>query len=119
MFAKKSFNLLFVVGSIIISGQFIVQLNKHPEYFHTIRNEAIGYILVSIAFILIPLLFFSGKLLQVKNNGLRQLSVLGASLSAKFEHEWVNDSPIDTRLDEHKSDPSLLYDYAGMYDLLQ
>ena len=119
MLAQKSFNLLFVVGSIIISGQFILRLNKHPDQFHAIRNEAIGYILISIAFILIPLLFFSGKLLKVKNKGLQQLSVLSASLSAKFEHEWVNDSPIDTRLDENKSDPSLLFDYAGMYDLLQ
>lgn len=119
MLAQKSFNLLFVVGGIIISGQFIVRLNKHPEYFQTIRNEAIGYILISIAFILLPLLFFSRKLSKVRNKGLRQLSVLGASLSAKFEHEWLNDSPIDTRLDENKSDPSLLFDYAGMYELLQ
>ena len=119
MLAQKSFNLLFVVSAIVLSGQFIVQLNKYPEHFEVIRNEVIGYILVCIAFILIPLLFFSGKLLRVKNNGLHQLSVLAASLSSKFEREWINDSPVDDRIEESKSDPSLLFDYAGMYEQLQ
>ena len=119
MLAQKSFNLLFVVSAIVLSGQFIVQLNKYPEHFEAIRNEVIGYILVCIAFILIPLLFFSGKLVRVKNSGLHQLSVLGATLSSKFEREWINDSPVEDRLDENKSDPSLLYDYAGMYENLQ
>ena len=119
MLAQKSFNLLFVVGAIIISGQFIVQLTKYPDHFEAIRNEVIGYVLVCIAFILIPLLFFSGKLLRAKNIGLHQLSVLGASLSCKFEREWIKDSSIDDRIEESKSDPSLLYDYAGMYEQLQ
>ena len=119
MLAQKSFNLLFVVSAIVISGQFIVELIKHPDQFEAIRNEVIGYILVCIAFVLIPLLFFSGKLLRVKNNGLHQLSVLAASLSHKFEREWINDSPVEDRIEESKSDPSLLYDYAGMYEQLQ
>jgi hypothetical protein len=119
MLAQKSFNLVFVVGSVVLAGQFMVRLSKHPEYFDATRNEAIGYIILSIFFILIPLLFFAGKLTRIKYEGLQRLSFLGATLSQKFEREWVNDLPIEKRLEEKQVDPSLLFDYSGMYDQLQ
>ena len=79
----------------------------------------IAYIIISIVFILVPLMFFSRKLIQIKHDGLQRLSALGATLSGKFEREWMNDLPIDKRIDENKVDPSMLFDYAGMYDQLQ
>ncbi len=119
MMAQKSFNLVFVVGSVVLSGQFIAQIIEHPDFFKTIRGEAIAYIVISISFILMPLLFFTGKLYKTKNDGLLQLGILGAALSGKFDRKWVNDLPAEKRIEEKEVDPSILFDYAGLYDMLQ
>jgi hypothetical protein len=119
MIAQRSFNLIFVAGSIVISGQFIAQIIQDPDSFNAIRVEGIGYIIICIFCILIPLLFFTGKLSKTKNEGLLHLSNLGAELSRKFEREWVNDLSIERRIEEQQVDPSLVFNYAGMYDSVQ
>ena len=119
MLAQRSFNLIFVAGSVVISGQFIAEIIDQPDTFNVIRNKVIGYIIICIVFIFIPLLFFTGKLFTTKYKGLTRLSILGATLSRKFEGEWVNDLPIEKRIEESKVDPSMLYDYFGLYEALQ
>lgn len=119
MLAQRSFSLVFVAGSVVISGELIAQLREHPDLFETIRGEGIAYIVISLVFILIPLLFFTAKLFKTKNEGLLYLSKLGATLSGKFEREWVNDLPIEKRIAAQQVDPSMVYDYSGVYDSVQ
>ncbi len=119
MLAQRSFSLIFAAGSIVISGQFIAQLLEHPDSFNSIRSGAIGYIVVCVVFMLIPLIFFTGKLYKTKNDGLLYLSNLGATLSRKFEREWINDLPIEKRIVEKHVDPSMVYDYSGIYESVQ
>jgi hypothetical protein len=72
-----------------------------------------------IVFILIPLLFFE-TIIKIKNAGLLQLGKLGATLSRKFEREWwVNDFQGEKGTEEQQVDPSMLYDYSGIYDSVQ
>ena len=117
--AQRSFNLIFVAGGITISGQFIAQLLKHPDSFESIRGQGMAYIIICLVVLLIPLLFFMKKLFKIKNEGLLRMSDLGAILSSQFEREWVNDLPIEKKLAGKQVDPSLLFDYSGMYDSLQ
>src|SRR5215203_2657741 len=119
MLAQRAFNKLFVVGSVVLSGQFIGLLTSHPEQFIMIRNEAIGYIIIAILFTLLPFVFFSRKLLRAKNAGLQKLSSLGFVLSSKFEREWAGDLAIEKRIEnneDNKVDPSILFDYSGLYN---
>ena len=79
----------------------------------------IAYIVMCIVFILIPLLFFE-TIIKIKNAGLLQLGKLGATLSRKFEREWwVNDFQGEKGTEEQQVDPSMLYDYSGIYDSVQ
>jgi hypothetical protein len=119
MLAQTSFNLIFVAGSVVLSGQFVAELLLHPEDFILIRNEAIGYMVFSIVLILLPLLFFMGKLFKVKNEGFINMSNLGAGLSRKFEQEWLTNVPADKKPLADPVNPSMIYDYAGMYDYLK
>ena len=119
MLAQRSFNLIFVAGGVSISGQLIAQLLKHPDSFESIRGQGIAYIIICLVFLLIPLLFFMQKLFKTKDKGLLHMSDLGATLSRQFEREWVNDLPIEKKPEEKQVDPSLLFDYSGMYDSLQ
>jgi hypothetical protein len=117
--AQRNFNLIFVAGSAVISGQLMAQLMKYPDSFNTIRNLGIAYIVLCLALVLFPLVFFMGKLVTTKQQGLLRLSKLGATLSDKFEREWENELPIERRISEKQVDPSMIYDYAGIYDSLQ
>jgi len=119
MLAQRSFNLIFVAGSVTISGQWIAQLLKHPDYFESIRGQGIAYIIICLVVLLIPLLFFMGKLFKTKNEGLLHMSNLGATLSRQFEREWINDLPIEKIITGKEVDPSMIFDYSGMYDSLQ
>ena len=117
--AQKSFNMIFVAGSALISGQLMAQLTKHPDSFNSIRNLGLAYIVLCLILVLFPLVFFMGKLVKTKQQGLLHLSKLGAILSHKFEWEWVNDLPNERRISEKQVDPSMVYDYAGIYESLQ
>jgi hypothetical protein len=119
MLAQRRFNLIFVAGSVVISGQFIAQVIANRESFNVIRGEVVAYIIFCIVLILIPLLFFMAKLVKVKDEGLLHLSSLAATMSGKFEKEWVNDLPIEKKIEEDHVDPSMLYDYNGLYDTLR
>ncbi len=119
MLAQRSFNLIFVAGSVVISGQFIAQLLRDPGSFNIIRTEVIAYIVICIVFLLIPLLFFTGKLFRTKNAGLLHLSNFGATLSRRFEREWINDLPVEKGMQEQHPDPSVVFDYSGIYDSVQ
>ena len=117
--AQRNFNMIFVAGSALISGQLMAQLIKYPDSFFTIRNLGLSYIVISLILVLFPLVFFMGKLVKIKQQGLMQLSKRGATLSAKFEGEWVNDLPIERRISEQHVDPSMVFDYSGIYDSVQ
>jgi hypothetical protein len=119
LLAQKSFALIFVCGSVIISGQFIAMLLQQPDTFLTLRNEAAAYIIFSIILILLPMLFFLGKLQELKNQGLLDLSKLGVKMSREFEKEWINPTSEKKEIEEKLVDPSMVFDYGGMYDSLQ
>jgi hypothetical protein len=119
MSAQRSFNKLFIIGSVVLSGQFILRLSRHPDQFIMIRNEAVGYVIIAIVFVLVPFLFFSSILQRTKLAGLQKLSALGFVLSRRFEKEWTPDLSIEKRFEENKTDPSMLFDYAGLYDQIK
>ncbi len=119
LLVQKSFLQIFVAGSVVISGELIMNLIKHPDTFTTIRNELIGYVVLCLILILFPLIFFTGKLVRLKQEGLLQLSKLGADLSAEFEKEWINDKPIEKRLTEKQVDPSMLTDFDSVFESMQ
>jgi hypothetical protein len=117
--AQRNFNMLFVAGSVILSGQLVAELIKYPDTFSSTRSLVIGYIVISLVLVLIPLVFFAGKLVNTKQQGLIKLSKLGAVLSRKFDGEWINNKPIEKIIEEKQVDPSMVFDYSGMYDSLQ
>jgi hypothetical protein len=119
MLAQRSFNMLFVAAGLVVSGELIVRLMKDPDSFNTVRNEIIGYVVVCVILILLPMLFFMGKLIKTKQDALVDLSKLSATLSSKFEGSWINTQPIEKRIEDSEVDPSMLFDYSGVFDSVQ
>ena len=117
--AQRSFSLLLATVSIVLSGQLIVYVLHSRENIQFVGGIGIGYILLCIVLLLLPLFFFMGKLVRTKQVGLLRLSKLSSELSTKFEKEWLNDIVLEKRIEEQQVDPSMAYDYSCLYDLLQ
>ena len=111
--------MLFVAGSVVVSGELIIRLTNNPDSFLTVRNEIIGFIVTCVILVLLPLLFFMGKLIKTKQEALIDMSKLGVELSSKFERDWESDEPIEKRVTENEVDPSMLVDYIGVFDSVQ
>ncbi len=119
MLAQQSMSFIFVAGSLVISGKLLVHLANSPDNIMLVQQVVIGYIVLSVFLLILPMCFFVGKLLKTKQSGLLHLSLLGAAMSRSFEQAWLNDKPIEQRIEAGLVDPSMAYDYSCMYDLLQ
>lgn len=117
--AQRTFNTVFIACSLVISSQLIVQISKHPENFKTVGMVTIGFIVFCLILLIVPLVFFAPKLVVTKQRGLLNLSNLAVELSSTFEKEWLNTIPLEKRIEEQHVDPSMAFDYASMYDLLE
>ena len=112
---QKYFGLIFLVVSILASGEFMKRIMENPDSFSSIRGEAIGYITICVIIIFLPLFFFTGKLIKTRHKALIDYGNLGASLSNKFNEEWVGDIPIEKKASEGYISTSTLQDYSTVY----
>jgi hypothetical protein len=117
--AQRSFSFIFFAGSMVISGQLIVLIMNSPDAILMVQRVGIGYIILCLLLLLLPLFFFIGKLVKTKQMGLLRLSKLGTEMSRTFEGDWLTDIPFEKRIEDRRVDPSMAYDYASMYDVLQ
>lgn len=117
--AQRSFSFIFFAGSVVISGQLIVLMMNSPDAILLVQRVCIGYIILSLLLLLLPLLFFIGRLVKTKQKGLLYLSKLGTEMSRTFENDWLTDIPFEKRIEDRRVDPSMAYDYSSMYDVLQ
>jgi hypothetical protein len=116
---QKYFCFLFVALSTVVSGELTAQLINDPQSFPAIRNEGIGYIVICFLLLILPLFFFTGILIKTKHQGLLKLSDLGASMSNKFEKEWINEKSIENKVTESIVSTSTIQDYSTIYRSLQ
>lgn len=117
--AQRSFSTIFLAGSMVISGQLIVLIMNAPDDILVVQRVCIGYVILSLILLLLPLLFFISKLVKTKQLGLLHLSKLGAEMSGTFEKDWLNDLPFEKRIEDRRVDSSMAFDYSSMFDVLQ
>ncbi len=111
----KYFGLIFLAINVIASGEMITRIIENPDSFPAIRGEAIGNITICVVIIFLPLFFFIGKLIMTRHYALMDLGNLGATLSSKFEEEWLRNIPIEKRILEGKVSTTTLQDYSSVY----
>lgn len=117
--AQRSFSFIFIAGSLVISGQLIVYVMNTPDDILMVQRVGIGYIILCVVLLLLPLVFFIDKLVKTKQLGLLRMSKLGTDMSRVFENEWLNEQPLEKRIEDKHVDPSMAYDYASMFDNIQ
>ena len=117
--AQRSFNMVFMACSIVIAGQLAMKVIDDPAAIQKIILLVGSLVVFSLILILLPMFFYTGKLVRVKQRGLLNYSYLASAMSRRFEHDWLNEHPIEKRIEDKQVDPSMAYDYASMFDNLQ
>jgi hypothetical protein len=111
----KYFGLIFLAINIVASAEMITRIIKNPDSFHAIRGEAIGNITICVVLLFLPLFFFIAKLIMARHYALMDLGNVGATLSTKFEEEWIGNTPIEKKVLEGKVSTTTLQDYSAIY----
>jgi hypothetical protein len=119
MLAQKSLCSFFIAINIAASGELIARLLDDPASFNSIRKDGLGYIIIFVILVFLPLTFFIKKLIVVKEDGLIMLSKTGTSMSNKFERDWVNELSIEDKVSDAVVDPSTMQDYDTVFVSLE
>lgn len=117
--AQRTINFIFLACAIVVSSQLLMYISTAQETMTSMLFVAIGFIIFCLLILMIPVLFFLIPLIRTRQKGLLELSRLSVDLSATFEKEWINSAPIEERIDNKHVDPSMAFDYASLYDLVE
>lgn len=117
--AQRNFHLFFVVCGMVISSVMINLFMLKTVTFETLKLQILGYVILAVFLIFIPMLFFTRKLVKTKYQGQLELSRAGTNLSKKYEEEWIKPMGAEKRIADDTVDPSMQVDYSGVHILLQ
>lgn len=117
--AQRFFGILLFAFSCAVSGIIANEViyNKFP--LKSFAPSIIGYVLVMLGILVLPLTVFAGRLLQTKRRGLEQYGALGTAYSGSFHKKWIlgenpeNDSLLGT------GDIQSLADFGNSYSLVE
>jgi hypothetical protein len=105
-----------VVVSGIIFSRVLTGANSALEF----RNEIAVLVILLVAMVLVPLLFFSPDLMEARRDGLRKYGALATTYVREFERKWLQggSAPADEPL-VGSADIQSLADLAGSSDIVR
>jgi hypothetical protein len=115
--AQQSFVAVFVAFTTVASSTIAHDILAGDETFRDVVPEILILVLLFIAIIYAPLLFFSKQLLGSRRSALDEYGLLGDGLSEAFHLKWIRGSNEGSGKDLLSSaDPSAVADYAAVYE---
>lgn len=107
------FSVLAFAGGILVSGSCINHVMYLGETIDHQKHIIIGYILLSVGVLLMPLLLLGRRLFSVKQKALLAYSELGHFAANDFGSRWLTERSSKALLDS--GDSSSLADYGTVY----
>jgi len=117
---ESSFILIFVAFGAMLSVSLADQMRYGDMTFTLAQYYIAGYIGASILIMTLPLVFFTGQLIQAKRRGRLVYGDLGYRLSEAFDRKWGD--PEDKSSGEEllkTADASAVCDYSDVYDVVR
>jgi hypothetical protein len=115
--AQQAFVVIFFAFAIVSSSSIAHDIISEGHHFLDERFEIVGLVVLFLAIIYAPLLFFSRQLLLVRRIGLDDYGTLATKLSEAFHLKWVQNNTSGVGDDLLAStDPSAMADYSATYD---
>jgi hypothetical protein len=117
--AQSHFDVLCFAFSAVASGTYAEQMIFGGASLKGFTLPVLGLVLLNLALLVSPLLFFGPKLLAVKRRGLREYGRLATAYVRGFDAKWLRGgAPADETL-LGSGDIQSLNDLAGSFDIVR
>ena len=112
---QSQFGIVFLVMAAMISSQLANDLLYEGEHLVDIRMIVLVFVVLSIALIEVPLLFFTRKLFNLKRKALAEYGALQHQISGDFHHQWITG---EGKKLVDSMQPSAMADYSAVYEIV-
>lgn len=115
--AQQSFVAVFFAFATVTSSIIAYDILSEGSRFQDELLPIAGLVVLFVAIIYGPLLFFTGRLVVARRRGLRAYGLLSYKLSAAFHEKWiVKENEIAGKELLASPDASAMADYSATYD---
>jgi len=112
---QSLFGIVFLIMAIVISSDLARKVLYEGEKLLDVKQVVIVFIFISIAALLIPLLFFTRKLFNLKHKALAEYGALQHNASRDFHMRWIKNESSDL---VDSMQPSAMADYSAVYETI-
>jgi hypothetical protein len=107
------FIVLFFILAILLSSDLAANMLYEDEVMVNVKLAAVVFIIISIILLIMPLMFFTGKLIHLRHNALAEYGALQNKISHDFHKRWIKDEATDL---VDSMQPSAMADYSAVYE---
>lgn len=107
------FGIIFFILAVLFASNLADNMLYEEEVLHNAKQMAIIFIVISIAILLTPLMFFTRQLVELKHTALIEYSKLQNQISIDFHKQWIKENA-DDLVDSMQ--PSAMADYSAVFE---
>ena len=110
------FSILFLIIATLVSSDLAGNILYEGDQLVAEKQLVIVFIVMSMVILLIPLCFFSNKLIHMKYKALSTYSALQNQISSDFHKHWIDDEAKDI---VDSMQPSAMADYSAVFEIIR
>jgi hypothetical protein len=107
------FVILFFILATLLSSDLASNMLYEEEVLISVKQVVMVFIVISVIVMLLPLMFFTRQLVDLKHEALVQYSRLQNQISKDFHKHWIKDEA-DDLVDSIQ--PSAMADYSAVFE---
>lgn len=117
---QQTFAVVFVAFAAVISSTIAHNMLLEGASLEDSRLEVFVFVLICIALIYAPLMFFANQMYTARRLGLSQYGALGHQLSGAFFSKWIKGAGTDVGTElKDSTDASAMADYGATFETVR
>jgi len=117
--AQRFFGILIFASSCATAGIIANEIVYNKISLQSFAPAILGYVLILLAVLVLPLLIFAGRLLGAKRRGLFQYGALGTAYTGSFHKKWILNQDSEREALLGSADIQSLADLGNSYALIE
>jgi hypothetical protein len=117
--AQRFFGILIFASSCATAGIIANEIVYNKISLQSFAPAILGYVLILLAVLVLPLLIFAGRLLGAKRRGLFQYGALGTAYTGSFHKKWILNQDSERQALLGSADIQSLADLGNSYALIE
>jgi hypothetical protein len=116
---QRVFGLITLSGSMVMAAGFANDIRYEGANFSQLKFVVIAFCILIVLAVSAPLLVLTPKLIEVKNEGMREYGILGSVYAQRFHSKWIGASAEQKEDILNVPDSSSLCDYCSDYAVVR